>query len=206
MRVEVPVLVGKHVRLEPLSVAHADGLTAASAEGANLYRWSFVPQTRAQVVAYIEAALAARDRGAQVPFATVRASDGYVIGSTRFCYLDRWTWPKSHPRYGRSAPDVCEVGFTWLSPNAVRTAANTEAKFLMLRHAFENWDVYSVCFHTDVRNERSRTAIERIGGRFEGVLRAHRISVDFAPRDSARYAITADEWPGVKAGFLRRLA
>ena len=78
----------------------------------------------------------------------------------------------------RAGPDGCEIGYTWLAPQAIRTAANTEAKLLMLRHAFDTWDVQRVCFHTDVRNERSRNALLGIGARFEGVLRAHRLSAD----------------------------
>lgn len=102
---------------------------------------------------------------------------------------------------------MCEIGWTWLSNDAVRTAANTEMKRLMLTYAFENWRVRSVCLHADARNERSRAAIERIGARFEGILRAHRLAADLIPRDSARYSITADEWPAVKqhlAGLSRR--
>jgi len=86
----------------------------------------------------------------------------------------------------------------WLASAAIRTAANTEAKLLMLTHAFETWRVLRVCLHTDARNQRSRAAIERIGGKFEGVLRAHRLAADYIPRDSARFSIVAAEWPVVK--------
>ena len=89
----------------------------------------------------------------------------------------------SHPRHGRANPDVCEIGYTWLTRSAIRTAANTEAKLLMLTHAFETWQVLRVCLHTDARNQRSRAAIERIGAKFEGILRAHRMAADFTPRD-----------------------
>ena len=95
-------------------------------------------------------------------------------------------------------PDTCEIGYTWLAREALRTGANTEMKRLMLTHAFEVWRVRSVCLHTDVRNQRSRNAIQRIGGTFEGVLRAHRLAVDQSPRDSARFSITAAEWPAVR--------
>ena len=124
--------------------------------------------------------------------------DGVVIGSTRFFNLERWSWPKGHPRHGRHDPDVCEIGYTWLARSAIRTAANTEAKVLMLTHAFETWQVVGVCFHTDARNQRSRTALERIGGKFDGILRAHRMAADYIARDSVRYSIVAAEWPAVK--------
>jgi len=100
--------------------------------------------------------------------------------------------------YGRAFPDACEIGFTRLASGAIRTPANTEGKMLMLTHAFETWKVLRVCLHTDVRNLRSRAAIERIGGKMEGILRAHRMAADFIPRDSVRYSIIAPEWPEVK--------
>jgi RimJ/RimL family protein N-acetyltransferase len=128
----------------------------------------------------------------------VRVSDGLVIGSTRFWNIERWAWLAGHERHGRIDPDVCEIGYTWLNRSAIRTAANTEAKLLMLTHAFETWGVLRVCFHTDARNERSRAALERIGGKFEGILRAHRMAADLVPRDSVRYSIVQAEWPEVK--------
>jgi RimJ/RimL family protein N-acetyltransferase len=135
-------------------------------------------------------------------FATVRLSDGVVIGSTRFFLIENWAWPKGHANYGRATPDACEIGYTWLARSALRTAANTEAKLLMLTHAFENWKVVRVCLHTDARNERSRAAIVRIGGKFEGILRSHRMAADFIPRDSARFSIVVAEWPEVKERLL----
>jgi N-acetyltransferase len=134
----------------------------------------------------------------------VRRSDGSVAGSTRFFDIGRWAWPTAHPR-AAAAADNCEIGYTWLSPGAIRTALNTEAKFLMLRHAFEHWDVCGVCFHTDARNERSCAALARIGAKFEGVLRAHRLSTDLRPRDSARYSVTAAEWPDISERLRQRL-
>jgi len=192
------VLSGKHVRLEPLDHGHVDGLAAASALDTSLYQWSPIPQGKAEAISYADAALAGRDAGTAMPFATVRVEDGVVIGSTRFFNLEHWAWPEGHPRHGRHAPDACEIGYTWLTRSAIRTGANTEAKLLMLTHAFETWQVLRVCFHTDVRNQRSRTAIERIGGKFEGILRAHRMAADFIARDSARFSIVAAEWPDVK--------
>jgi len=191
-------LTGRHIRLEPLSLSHAEGLAAAAAADPSLYQWSPVPQGLAEVRAYIERALAGQDEGAVVPFAIARLSDGVVVGSTRFFDLDRWAWPQGHARHTREEPDVCEIGYTWLSSPAIRTEVNTEAKLLMLTYAFESWQVLRVCLHTDVRNARSRAAIERIGGRFEGVLRAHRMGADITARDSARYSIIEQEWPEVK--------
>ena len=140
--------------------------------------------------------LAWRDAGTAVPFAIVRVDDRVVIGSTRFFNLERWLWPQGHLRYGLL--DACEIGYTWLARSAIRTAANTEAKLLMLTHAFETWEMLRVCFHTDARNQRSRAALERIGGKFEGILRAHRMAADYIARDSVRYSIVAAEWPDVK--------
>ena len=172
------VLIGRHIRLEPLDLKHLDGLVAAAA--------------------YIETAKAWADAGTAVPFAIVRLDGAAVLGSTRFWNLERWAWPEGHARNGRSAPDACEIGYTWLTRPAIGTAVNTEAKRLMLTHAFETWQVLRVCLHTDARNTRSRDAIERIGRRFEGILRAHRMAADYTPRHSARFSILAEEWPGVK--------
>lgn len=198
-------LTGRHIDLVPLDQSHAEALSAASAADPSLYQWSAVPLGREAVEAYIAKAISWRDAGTAVPFATVRRSDGAIIGSTRFFDIERWAWPPGHERYGSADPDVCEIGYTWLTRSAIRTAANTEAKFLMLRHAFESWQVLRVCLHTDARNQRSQAAIQRIGGKFEGVLRAHRMATDFIARDSYRYSIIAAEWPEVKLRLSRML-
>lgn len=205
MRPDLPVLTGNHIRLEALELRHAVALAAASAVDPSLYEWSAVPLGRDATRAYVETALAWRDAGTALPFVIVCAKDGAVLGSTRFFDIERWNWPEGHQRHGRREPDVCELGYTWLTAGAIRTAANTEAKLLTLTHAFENWDVVRVCLHTDARNKRSQEAIERIGGKFEGVLRAHRLAVDFTPRDSFRYSIVAGEWPEVKRRLTERL-
>jgi N-acetyltransferase len=188
-------LVGKVVCLEPLGYQHVPGLVAAAAGGAELYRWSAAPQDQAQAQAYVETAITARDGGTAVPFAVIRAADGTAIGSTRFWDLAWWPRPDGRERTG---PDTCEIGYTWLSSKAVRTGANTEMKRLMLTHAFEVWQVSSVSLHTDARNRRSRDAMQRIGLHYEGVLRAHRLGTDLRPRDSARFSVTAAEWPAVR--------
>ncbi len=201
------VLQGKHVRLEPLERGHAEQLVAAATAAADpsLYRWTQVPRTAVEASEYIGAALAMREAGTAFPFVTIRNSDGALVGSTRFFDMQTFTWPTGNARHGRSAPDVCEIGYTWLTQAAVRTAANTESKFLMLSHAFETWGVLRVCFHTDVRNLRSQVAIARIGGVKEGILRAHRMASDSIARDSARFSIIAAEWPGVKQRLKRML-
>lgn len=198
-------LRGNLVRLEPLGRRHVDGLVQASSEDPGLYQWSPVPQGRSEALEYVRTALAWKRSNTALPFAIVRVEDSATIGSTRFFDLAYWSWPRGHPRYRRGAPDACEIGYTWLSRSAIRTGANTEAKLLMLTHAFEVWKVYRVCFHSHVKNESSRAAIERLGARFEGILRSHRMSVDYTPRDSARYSIISSEWPSVKEGLVRRL-
>jgi len=206
MITEAPVLEGKHVRLEPLDHRHAAGLAAASAGDAELYRWSPVPQGEAEAAQYVETALRWKAADFALAFAIVRANDHVVIGSTRFFAIERWPWPEGHALHNRSTPDGCEIGYTWLARSAIRTAANTEGKLLMLTHAFETWRVHRVCFHTDVRNTRSRAALERIGGKFEGILRAHRMAADYIARDSARFSIVAAEWPDVKQKLKQMVA
>jgi N-acetyltransferase len=193
-----PVLVGRHVRLEPLQRRHLLGLVAASADDPELFRMSKVPVGDAEMSKNVEAAAAARDAGHTAPFAVIRLADEAVIGSTRLFDLQWWAWPEWHQRHRHDGPDTCEIGYTWLTRSAIRTGANTEMKRLMLTLAFETWEVQSVCFHTDARNERSRRALSRIGARYEGILRSHRLAADDQPRDSARFAITAADWPAVK--------
>jgi RimJ/RimL family protein N-acetyltransferase len=200
------VLRGAHVRLEPLVRAHVPALVAAAGRDAALYLWSAVPLTMSDMAQYVDSALAERAAGSALPFATVRLSDGAVIGSTRFFLLERWSWPAGHDQGRRGSFDGCEIGYTWLAADAIRTAVNTETKLLMLAHAFEVWGVQRVCFHTDVRNERSRNALSRIGAQFEGVLRAHRLGTDLMPRDSARFSLLAAEWPPTKHRLQQRLA
>ena len=199
-------LAGRYVRLEPLARTHVPGLVTAAAEDPALYRWTPLPLDIAGMTGYVDAAARWRAEGTALPFATVRLADGKVIGSTRFFAIERWEWPLGHPHAGRPGPDGCEIGYTWLAASAIRTAANTEAKILMLEHAFERWRVHRVCFHTDMRNERSRNALARLGAVFEGTLRAHRLASDLIPRDSARFSIVAAEWPGVRQRLTERLA
>lgn len=205
MPTESVILEGKGIRLEPLTHAHAAALAAAAADDRPLYQWSPVPQGETEAKKYIDTALAWKAAGTAVPFAIVRAHDAAIIGSTRFWNIEYWAWPPGHPSYGRGLPDACEIGYTWFAKSSIRSGANTEAKLLMLKHAFEGWNVLRVCFHTDARNTRSRAALERIGGQCEGILRAHRMAADFIPRDSVRYSILATEWPAVKQRLLQLL-
>lgn len=191
-------LTGQHVRLEPLAHRHIPGLVAAAQGGSGLYRWARVPQDGPSMRSYVEAALADRDEGAAVPFAITRVADDTVIGCTRFADLGYWAAPGPDPGTAHS-PSTCEIGPAWLSGSAVRTGASTaDMKRLMLTHAFEVWRVRSVCLLADARDEGSRAAIARIGATFEGILRAHRPGADGLPGDSARYSITAGEWPAVQ--------
>src|SRR5215469_17072002 len=193
-----PVLSGRHVRLEPLRPEHGPGLAAAAGGDRELYRLTKVPFSEDAALQYVAAADGARQAGTAAPFAVIRLADETVIGSTRLFDLQRWAWPEGHLRHAHDGPDTCEIGHTWLAASAIRTGANTEMKRLMLALAFEVWEVQSVCFHTDARNERSRRALARIGARYEGTLRSHRLAADGGPRDSARFAITAADWPAVR--------
>jgi len=203
MSIAATVLEGTHVRLEPLAGRHVAPLLAAAGGERELYKWTSIPQTLEDMAQYVATAMQWQAEGTALGFATVRRQDGVVVGSTRFFLIEHWSWPAGHTR---AAPDGCEIGYTWIAPQAIRSAVNTEAKLLMLAHAFDEWGVHRVCFHTDARNERSRAALLRLGARFEGVLRAHRLSSDAQPRDSARYSIIASEWPQVRAHLRAKLA
>jgi N-acetyltransferase len=190
-------LRGEHVELIPLAVAHAGDLAAAAAGDRRAYGFTEVPDGADAMAAYITKLLGQRDRGEALPFAQRRRADDRLVGCTRYMELRWWR--------GRAAPDEVEIGGTWLAADAQRTPVNTEAKLLLLTHAFNVWGVWRVALCTDARNERSRRAIERIGARCEGVLRNHRPSTVAGeagrPRDTALYAITAAEWPEVRTAL-----
>jgi RimJ/RimL family protein N-acetyltransferase len=202
------VLEGLHVRLEPLSLErHLGPLLAIGARHRETFRLTHVPPDEAGMRAYLAAALAQADAATALPFATVDRARNAVVGSTRFCAIELWPWPAGHPlQRPPGVPDAVEIGFTWLAPETQRTAINTEAKLLMLTHAFERWAVHRVTLKTDLRNARSRAAIERLGARLDGVLRAAVPASDGGIRDSAYYSLLASEWPAVKARLTRRLA
>jgi RimJ/RimL family protein N-acetyltransferase len=195
------------VRLEPLAPSHVAALLAAASESRETYALTTVPDGAEAMGRYVELALAERDRGVSVPFATIDVARGAVVGSTRFMNIETWRWPGGD----RAAPvpgvpfEAVEIGTTWLAASAQRTALNTEAKLLMLAHAFDVWRLRRVSFKTDARNVRSRTAIERLGARLDGVLRAHMPAADGGVRDSAMYSILASEWPAIRASLTARL-
>lgn len=172
----VPViLTGRTVRLEPLAAHHAEALAEAGAEDRTTYAFTPVPHGLEAAREYVSRALADQAAGRSLPFATVSQADGRVVGSTRFLELDYWQGPLVWPPvpgvpFGDPAtavPDAAEIGNTWLSPRAQGTGINTEAKLLMLRHAFEAWGVRRISLRADARNQRSRAAIERLGATSE---------------------------------------
>jgi RimJ/RimL family protein N-acetyltransferase len=190
----VPVtLEGHRVRLEPLELGHLPGLVAAGADPAT-WTWMHAPLTDdPSLRAWVEDALRARDAGTEVPFATVDAATGRVLGSTRFMSI-----APAHRRL--------EIGWTWLGPDARGTGANSEAKYLMLEHAFERLEAMRVEFKTDALNARSRAALASIGGTFEGIFRRHQLMASGRVRDSAWYAVTDEDWPAVREHLRQRLA
>lgn len=193
-------LTGAHVQLEPLSVAHVDGLVAASTIERDTYGYTDVPGTDDAMRHYVDKLVDDQAHGRVLPFAQRRLDTGALVGCTRFMEPRWWR--------GRPEPDEIEIGGTWLSASAQRTAVNTEAKYLLLTHAFEQWGVWRVAICTDENNARSRTAIERLGAAFEGILRNHRLRYNTAPvepRNTAVYSITDTEWPGIKRGLEARL-
>ncbi len=195
-----PPLPGNLVRLEPLSRSHADGLVASASEDRSTYGFTHVPPADA-VEPYIEELLAARSAGETLPFTQVRVADDRPVGMTRYLLFRRTS--------DTSAPYAVEIGGTWLAASAQRSGINVEAKLLLLRHAFEEWDMARVDFKTDARNARSRAAIERLGARFEGVLRnwqpSHVPGEEGGLRDSAMYSVTSYEWPDVHRHLGGRL-
>lgn len=194
-------LEGRSVVLTPLSPNDVDELLEAVSADRSTFSFTLVSATREEMTDEVIRLLAERDSGLGVPFVTRLRSSGRAVGMTRFLNLRSW--------YGRDAPDAAEIGGTVLAASAQRTVVNTEAKYLMLCHAFDSWEVQRVDFKTDVRNERSRRAIERIGATFEGVLHHWQPSLvageEGRARDSAMYSITDAQWPSVSAALLSRL-
>ncbi|HEX2861111.1 MAG TPA: GNAT family protein [Lacunisphaera sp.] len=189
------LLEGRHVRLEPLTEQHAADLFAAGQQDPVIFRHLPIPPFASieAVAEWIRDALRAQAAGHDVAYATVRRADARVVGSTRFIDIRR-------PHRG------LEIGWTWLAPEAQRTAINTEAKYLMLRQAFESWGAMRVQIKTDARNEQSRRAILRLGAVFEGILRQQMLRAhDGYRRDTAMFSIIDTEWPAVKAGLERRM-
>jgi N-acetyltransferase len=179
-------LEGRHVRLEPLSQAHHAGLAAVGLDE-ELWRWIPTPvRTAEEMTAYMETALAEQVRGVSLPFALIEKSSGRAMGCTRYGNIDR-----THHRV--------EIGWTWVAPAWQRTGVNTEAKYLLLRHAFETLGCMRVELKTDSLNEKSRNAILRIGAREEGTFRNHMITASGRIRHTVYFSILDAEWPAVKA-------
>jgi RimJ/RimL family protein N-acetyltransferase len=200
------ILDGRHVRLEPLALAHVPGLLAAASGPRETFGFTTVPADEEEMARHVAGLLRAHANGTALPFATVDRSTGRVVGSTRFLNVEFWDWPAGSPfQRGAHVPDVVEIGGTWLAQSAQRSGINTEAKLLMLTHAFETRRVHRVSLVTDARNTRSRNAILRVGARLDGILRAVRVAADFTIRDTAVYSIVEREWPDVKARLAARL-
>ena len=186
MIVEPIVLTGKHVRLEPLTAGHVEGLARVGLDP-ELWRWGLSTLATADDMrAYVEIALGEQLRGVSLPFAVVDLASAEIIGSTR---------------YGNIAPADrrLEIGWTWYAASHQRTAANTETKLLLLTHAFETLGAMRVEFKTDALNLRSRAALVRIGAVEEGTFRKHMVAAGGRVRDSVYYSIVDTEWPAVKA-------
>ncbi len=186
MALSTVMLQGEHVRLEPLAKAHLAALAEAGLDE-ELWRWIPVPvRTVDEMAAYVETALGEQKRGVSLPFAIVEKATGRAIGSTRYGNIDH-----THHRV--------EIGWTWVAREWQRTAVNTEAKYLLLRHAFETLGCMRVELKTDSLNERSRAAILRIGAREEGIFRNHMITASGRIRHTVYFSIIDSEWPAVKA-------
>ena len=202
--IQAPTLRGDTVTLRPLSVADAAALAAAASESRESYQFTRVPNGFEEAGRYIELALADRDAGHRLPFTIVWRDR--VVGSTSYLDVQRWRWPAGSPNQRTDRPDSVEIGSTWLAASAQRTRCNAEAKYLLLSHAFDGWDVHRVCLKTDERNARSRRAIERLGARFEGLRRADMPAQDGSVRTSAYYSIVRAEWPDVRKNLEGALA
>jgi N-acetyltransferase len=193
VKVNSVTLSGRHVRLEPLTLEHTERMFVAAADP-EIWRWTLTHiASLDDMRAYIDSAVAAQWDGTALPFATVDPATGEVIGSTRFGNIDM-------------ANRRVEIGWTWLRRDRQRTACNTEAKYLMLSHAFDVLGCIRVELKTDALNQQSRAAILRIGAVEEGILRSHMITATGRVRDSAMYSILDREWPAVRARLEARLS
>lgn len=193
MVVDPVTLPGNFVRLEPLKLEHLDALWAVGQDH-DLWQWTpYQINTLEKMRTYIQAALDGQELRTALPFVTIEQQTDRIVGSTRFGNID--------------APNHrAEIGWTWIGQPWQRTVVNTEAKFLMLQHAFETWHCIRVEFKTDVLNERSCAAILRLGAKQEGIFRHHMITESGRLRDSVYFSIINDEWPEVKARLQSLLA
>jgi RimJ/RimL family protein N-acetyltransferase len=195
LHIVTPVtLEGSTVRLEPIRREHAEIFWEIAKDSLDdIFQWiPYRVKTREDFQYLVEKIFEEQERGDSVAFATVERGSGQVIGSTRFMNIDR-------------ANRRVEIGSTWIIPARQRTAVNTEAKYLMLRHAFEVWNCFRVELKTDALNQRSRNAILRIGAKEEGTLRRHVLTWTGRVRDSVYFSILDSEWPSVKTTLEQRL-
>lgn len=183
---------GSHVTLVPLAREHAQDLSESVCDGDLHKLWYTSVPAPQDVPAEIDRRLALQDTGSMLPFAILATKTGHAVGMTTFMNIDA-----EHRRV--------EIGSTWYRKAVQRSAFNTECKLLLLRHAFENLDCIAVEFRTHVLNRQSRAAIERLGAKLDGVLRAHKIMDDGSLRDTAVYSITASEWPAVRTNLYWKL-
>ncbi len=204
MAFDYPALVGRHVKLEPMRLAHVPALWRAAQDLGDTGRFTTVPDSEGATLHYVSDALALHENNAAYPFTVIALASNEVVGSTRLATFDWWAWGKQ-TRPERPGPDALEIGWTWLVRRAQRTPINTEAKWLLLSYAFETMHVERVMLKTDARNLRSRAAIERIGASFEGELRCHGPAADGGVRDTAMFSIVAREWSQVKAALQAKL-
>jgi RimJ/RimL family protein N-acetyltransferase len=192
LNIEPVTLEGDRVRLEPMRRDHLEGLTEAG-RYEELWRWTRNKATTRETMAeYLDDALACLAAGSALPFVTIDKPSQTIVGSTRFANID-------------SGNRRVEIGWTWISPPFQRSYVNSEAKYLMLRHAFDVWDCVRVELKTDVLNEQSRNAMLRLGAIEEGVLRRHVITYSGRFRDTIYYSILDHEWPAVRARLEARL-
>jgi len=191
--VEPVVLEGSLVRLEPLAPEHLAGLIDIGLE-ADIWRWMPIPiQTPGEMRAWLDSSLDAAEQGSEMPFATIVRDGDKVVGSTRYMNIE--------PRHRR-----LEIGYTWINPQWQRSAVNSEAKLLMLRHAFDTLGALRVEFKTDSLNERSRAALAGIGATEEGTMRNHMVTQSGRRRHSVYFSIIEEEWPRVRQQLEARLA
>lgn len=202
-------LEGRFVHLLPMDLDHVDGLLAAVIEDRSTFAFTPVPWDRPSMTEYVERAMSSRAAGDQYPFVTWSVDAQRIVGTTRFYDLTPWDWtclyPDSEINQRHDRPDVASIGYTWLSTSAQRTPINTEAKLLMMTHAFGQWEARAVRILTDARNVRSRAAIERLGCALDGVLRADMPGADGTVRNSAVFTMLADEWPDHRQRLVERL-
>ncbi|WP_083959126.1 GNAT family N-acetyltransferase [Herbidospora mongoliensis] len=202
-------LSGRLVRLEPLTLAVVDDLVAAASEDRATYSFTRVPEGREEMVTYVEAALAEQAEGRTMPFAIRWLHADRVVGATRLMHLEYWQgpmpWPPGTKGVVGEVPSVADIGYTWLGASAQGTGVNREAKYLLLSLAFETWQVHRITLKADVRNHRSRAAIEALGAHLDGVRRADSRGADNTVRDTAYYSILRSEWPAVRERILARM-